>query len=282
MLGLNIQLERNQKIQLGACAAIFLFAGIMTCSNWDRIAVLFGRIPPDKTVTSWVETHKVGVVPTKPITADNPVDPLQCTTVRAFAGRDGKLLIIEHPQNPVSQPKIVFVPDRRRKNAGDFRQYRDELAKVAAIHDEARRAITFAAYMAAENRPLGLLNAAKLTPDQRKDEKTARDAMMLALQQLDNQVYDGTFESSALQSILDMAAKYDTNKDDPLSSPAKQDMARQIMDAGLKYLAKIDDAKALVIQKYVDALDQMLQGDQRQKLADTTRDRLAKMHGRIG
>ncbi len=282
MFGVSIQLERSQKIQLGACAAILAVSSVMIYVNWDRIAVLFGRIPPDKTVTSWVETHKVGVVPNKPITPENPVDPQQSTMVRAFAGRDGKLLIIEHPQNPVSQPQVVFVPDRRRKNMGDFRQYQDVLAKVIQIHDEARRAITFAAYMAVENRPLGLLNAAKLTDDQRKDEKIARDAMTDDLKQLSDHVYDGTFESSSLQSLMDLVAQYDSNKDNPLTSSSKQEMARKIMDAGLKYLAKIDDAKAAVIQKYVDTVDQMLQGDQRQKLADATRVRFARMRGRVG
>jgi len=280
-LSLKVDVNAARKVELVAAVVLLLGAGGMLYLRWDSIRGLFGYTAPDLTVVSWVENHQVGNDPAQPISEKNPLDTAHSTVITTFASHDGKLCIVEHPQNPTAQPEIKFAPDHRVR--GEFHKYQDQMARLDKIKDEPRRAIELAAYLAVAHRPAGLLGAANLTADQRKDEKTARDQMLQQMTELDTQIYEGTFDSAQFQDLLDLLARYKMDTSDLLQNTAKQKLARQIMDGGLRYLGAVDDARAAVIEKYVDAVYDLLAADQRQKVAVNARGHFtARKHLRIG
>jgi hypothetical protein len=260
----NIQLSTSQKLQIGFVCLVLGIAGYQLYSGMHAA--------PDSNVASWVEPRRVATDPTKPISAQNPVDPKKSGTATLFNCYDGKLEIVEYPPDSTLGIQIRFEPDKRRTA---FQLYKDPLATITGMKDTYKRALTMAAYSAALNRPLGILSAAALTKDQLAAEKSARDLMLNEIVMFDQQARGGTIAPNLHKELVAALDVFRKTPGDALKDKTKGAAARKVITAALAYMAAVQDKRMGAINKYVAAVDKVVQNDQKPKIV-TAAQTLAK------
>jgi hypothetical protein len=256
-----IELERGQKIQLAAIVLMLLLAGGYVAYNWRAIN---GRALDD-TLNAWGEKHTYGQDQTKPISETNPLDTAKTTLVNNFVFHDGALTITEYPADPARAAVPVFKPDAKVK---DYLLYKPSNS-LAAIGDPSKRALTWAATIL----PRGfgaqrLARHADLTDDQKKTELAARQLCSDSLNSVDVQVGNGTLEPRMYQAMLDALAQYKSNTEDASKSSTKKALGYAVIKASFAYLNAIEADRQKAIDRYVAAVEGIVNDDQRKKLAD--------------
>jgi hypothetical protein len=257
---LNIELTGGQKLQVGFIAVVLAVTGFLFIRN--------SRAPVDMTINSWTEQKRVGLDPKLPIGAKNPADPSKTTVVTVFSCHDGKLQITEFPADSGLRAQFAFVPDRHRKT---YHFYEDPLAKVHAISDPYKHTLTFAAYSAANSRPLRLLAKAEMDQEQLKAEKVVRQVMLDNVTVMEQGAKTGMYKPDLYEKTLKALADYRAKPGDPTKNKDKAQAAHQVMDLALAYLAKLEADKTAAVQKYVDGVDAILKPEQKLKLGEMSK-----------
>ncbi len=255
MLGLDLNF--GQKLQVGFIVLMFSLTGYFIFRAM--------RSQPETTVTSWVQPVYVGIDPSKPVGRDNPADPARTIKLTIFACHDGRLEIREFPQDSGAKASFTFLPDRQRKSY-DF--YKDPVNQISGISDPYKRTLALAAFTVAWHHPsLGILNKTGLTAEQLKAEKQLRDAMLLAVDGIEQGAQTGMYQPELHDNVLRALADYQAKDGDPSKDSAKAALAHKVMDASMAYIEKIHKEEAVFVQKYIDGMDTILNSDQKTKLA---------------
>lgn len=257
---LNIELDAVKKIEIGFVVVVLGIAGFLFFRS--------SQTTVDKTINTWVETRRIGIDPNRPISAVNKADEAKSPVITVFAFYDGKLEIVEYPKAPEMKPSVRFRPDNRREK---YQLYSTPWDKVEGISDPYKQTLAYAAYAAAERRPLGLLRAAELNRDQAKVERDARQAMMDELTIIDENVRGGLFDVDAMDKVLAALEAYRNIDGDPTKDNAKAAAARKVVEIAMEYLEKIQSARSTAVEKYIAAVDTVLDKDQQAKLAEAGR-----------
>jgi hypothetical protein len=252
---ITVELSNTQKMQIAAIVLVLCGAGYLVYRST--------RPAPDTNVASWVERRPQGKNPARPLSAANPADPSKMAIATIFACFDGRLEILEYPASDV-HALFTFTPDTRRKT---FTVYQDLLMTIEDMSDAYKRALSYAAYRAVKQEPpLGFLNYAGLTPEQRKVEKDARDTMLNSTTLVDNGEQTGIFQPDAYKRVMAALAAYKAAPGDPAKDPAKAALAHKVVELAVQYIGLMETEKGAAINKYVAAVDGMLTADQRDKL----------------
>jgi hypothetical protein len=252
---LNIDLSTSQKLQIGFVVLVLGTAGYQLYNGM--------RAAPDSNVASWVEPRRVATDPSKPISAKNPADPAKQGTATIFNCFDGRLEIAEYPPDSNLGIQIRFEPDKRRTT---FQHYKDPLATISSTRDGYKRALLMAAYSASLNRPLGVLTAAALTKDQLTAEKAARDLMLNEIVMFDQQARAGSLAPTLHKQLVEALDAFRKTPGDALKDKTKGASARKVIAAALAYMAAVQDKRMGAINKYVAAVDKVMQNDQKPKI----------------
>jgi hypothetical protein len=243
-----LDLTRGQKIQIGIVAGVLLLAAYLLYTGT--------KPEPDLTVASWVVTEKVPTnQSTKPITL----------IVNVFALYDGRLKITEYPASLKKNATITFETDFHRTN---YTVYRDPVLDIEAIKDPYKRILTFAAYNSIEKiTPQSFLRPVRLTVDQGKVEKTARDNMINEIAFIDNGAETGVIQPELYKQVMAALADFKKLGGDSTKDAAKAQAAHKVVKLAIDYMNGISDKKMKAIDEYVKAMDGVLNSGQKQTLA---------------
>ncbi|HVS73409.1 MAG TPA: hypothetical protein VHQ47_19440 [Phycisphaerae bacterium] len=249
-------LTTAQKIQVG------VIIGVLSLSAYELYTGT--RPQPDRNIASWVEPRRVGIDPSKPISANNPLDPTKSGVATLFNCYDGRLEIIEYPPDSGLGMQLRFEPDKRRKT---FQLYKDPTAWISSIKDSYHRALTMAAYSAAARRPLGVLNSASLTKAQLAQEKKARESMLGEIARFDEEAQAGVIEKPLYAALVSALTDFRKLPGDTLKSAPKAAAARKVVAAALAYMDAVEKRRLSAVNTYVAAVDKLLQDAQKPKVA---------------
>lgn len=265
------QMMLGTKIQIGvivialALAGFFLFRGAQN--------------PIDMSVNSWTISRTFGRDQSKPISAVNPLDPKKTELVDGFGCYDGRLEIIQYPNDTDRHPRIVPFPEKRG-GPRPYVYFQDPLAPVAQVKDPFRHALALATYHTVYEKPLGLLGRVDLTPDQISKEAQARQRMMDIKSVVDAQVDLGTFHPELMDAVLKALVTYKAKSGDPTKDAPKAALARKVLEAAAKYMKRIQEEKDKEIDAYMDVMAGALDAAQQQKLVDAVEQWDAQQTGR--
>lgn len=252
----GIELDWIKKTEIAFCTLFLAAAGFFVYRGMQT--------PPDANVTAWVEDHSVAVDSRKPLSAENPLDPRRSHVTTIFANHDGRLEVTEYPAELNLKPLVKFRPDGRREAYNTFKSQWD---KVEKISDPARRAIAFAAYLAADGRPQNLLYRAGLDRDQltkaRDYYKVMNDAVVL----LDEDVKQGNVEATLQDKLIAALAAYREYEGDVTHDPKKAALAAKVMSVGMQFSSKLQEKRAEAIDRYVEQTYTLLNDEQRKNIA---------------
>jgi hypothetical protein len=156
------------------------------------------------------------------------------------------------------------VDDRRK----DYIYYQNPIDPIKKVTDPYQHAMMLAAYNTVNGRMLGLLSTSNLTAEQLAAEKQARTAMMDAVKVEQMSVTDGAFHPELMEKVMTAINDYRRAQGDPATDAKKADLARKVLQTASDFLAKVDSEKWVAMNKYIAKLTDILNSDQKNKVAE--------------
>ncbi len=255
-----MEIDRAKKIQLAVVLLMFGAAAAYLIVRWDSI---LGRIP-DETVTVYKEFRKQALNPQKPISQENPIDPKHSPLVLTFGCHDGRLEVMMYEPSTGLPTRLNFVPDLMRPK---YVYYEPTNAPLDDISNSCRRAIVASARAVAAGRGAAVVNAGSFDRDQRTKERDARQNLQNALTSARDSAADGTASPAYYKKFTESLEKFSANTGDINKDSAKQELARNVVRAGLDYVNRSRELENKAIDQYVSIVESMLNSEQKTKLA---------------
>jgi hypothetical protein len=253
-----MELSFAHKLEIGFVVVMLSLAGFVFFRN--------SRTAPDLTIASWTMEKPVATDDTKPISPTNPKDPKRSYTRTAFMFYDGTLEIAEYPPDSGYRAIVTFKPDLRRDHYNLYKT--GPVDRVQNISDDYKRTLTLAAYSAAERNPMGLLSSARLDTEQRKAERELRQTMLDQVTLVDEGTKTGAFQGDLVDKLLTALNAYRAVDADPTKDPKKAKLAYAVVELGLEYITKAQEAKFAAADTYIKQIDKLLSEDQKAKLGE--------------
>lgn len=261
---IRIELDTTKKIQLGIMAAVVCVIGYFVVSNWG----FWSGKKPNLAITSWTEARQVAVDPKRPLGPTNPADPSRAAVVTVFANHDGQLEIVETGPEDARRVGIKFKEDTGRT---EYNTYRNQWDKLAKVKDPARRVLTYSAYSFVERGGRSMLGWAQLSKEQAGAEREARVALKESLVYIHEGTTDGSFEQRSYKEVMKALADYRQREGDPMKDKVKGELANKVMEAGIRYSIKVQEAQLKEVEIYVDAVYALLKDEQKQKIGEAAK-----------
>ena len=251
----GIELDWIKKTEIAFCALFLLTAAFFAYRGMQP--------QPDLNVTAWVEEFKIPVNDKIPLSATNPIDPNRSRVVTTFANTSGRLEITEYPGLSL-KPLVKYRLDSRRDAASTFKT---QWSRVENISDPARRAIAFAAFLAADGRPQNLLYRAGLEHDQRTKARDLYKSLTDAVVLIDEDAKQGVVEPALQDKLVAALEDYRKYEGDIAHDPKKAALAAAVMKAGKQFSDKLIEKRNEAVGSYVEQTYTLLTDEQRKKIA---------------
>lgn len=273
---LNIQLDNATKVKLGFFALVILGISFFIYRNW----AYWSGNEVDLTITSFVETRAGGPIdPTLPRGPRNPEDPKKRQVITVFANHDGKLRLIEFPNDPDRRMEIRFEPDVRRK---EYVRWKDRWSQLEDIQDPVKRMIAYNGFSVIDPRRGSsgvLVYAGGLTVDQRRQERTLGKALRDDIDIIESEINTGTFKPLLYDKIVAALDTYRANDANPAEDKTKARLAYDVFNHAMDYIEQREQAKIEKINAYVEGVYNLLNDDQRQKMQEASTRFATRMRG---
>lgn len=171
-------------------------------------------------------------------------------TLSILSGDQGRLELVDAE----GQHGVRFI-------AGAAACWRDQWARLQKIRDPETRILTLAAIGAAEKRGWGLPGDVALSKEQALAEAALRQELERDASLLDESALSGAFNNSDVEKLFDTLGRLQEASD-----ARKAALKDQLMQAGIRYAERLEDAREKRLAKYVDDLRQLLEPAQHEAL----------------
>ncbi len=263
-----MKFSTGEKLGIGFIVLAVAFVG------WRLFAQT--RIVLDDTVNAWEATRRYPI--DSRLSYDpqkNPYDKKKDEINSTFASTDGQLHIFQYPNDSNKAPRLQFVPENR-KTAKVYRYYSDELAYLNSITDDAfRHALARYAYSLiygknppVDKNPWNWMDTVGLSDDQKTRENKIRSFMQAETTNIKGSVDNGTFHTDLMDKVMKALQAFRSKSGDIAKDPAKQDLARKVLEAASVYLKAVHDNIDLKVQSYLDEATKILTEDQKNKFIE--------------
>ncbi len=196
--------------------------------------------------------------------------PPQLRLIYEFAGKNDRIQLIKHPDDPKMSLMVVELPPRGN---GDWRRQDPQwLNSVMSISDPVDRALTFASLRGSHAVRYWLISCGA-NPAAMAAAKNAASDFNAGRALLLTEEHEGLVHPVLLKKIESDLAVFLKMPGDPVTNSARQHMARKIYRVGNEFYRELQRREMKYTQRYVEAV--------RPQLSDKVKARITSRIDRI-